>query len=38
MDIIMWPTLVVTAVVGLGVLFMAQACFLISDYWRNRNE
>jgi len=34
LDIVMWPTFVIAAIVGLGVLFVAQACFLISDYWR----
>ena len=36
MNIVIWPTMVVVAVVGLGLLFLAQACFLISDYWRNK--
>ncbi len=34
MDIVTWPTLVVVATVGMGLLFLAQACFLISDYWK----
>lgn len=37
-DIVIWPALAITAVVGLGVLFVAQACFLVSDYWRDKFE